>query len=357
MFKKVVIKIGTNVITQDDGFLDKKAIKQIVDQVAKLKKKGTSVVLVSSGAMGAGRSLIKLKNNKNEVVKRQALAAVGQIELLNTYKELLAKHDLVPAQVLASKEDFRDRHHYLNMKQCLEGLLSENTIPILNENDVVSVSELMFTDNDELAGLVAAMLDADKLILLTSTDGVYDRDPEEAGAKLVSEIDPKKDQFKNFTSSKKSLFGRGGMSTKCKVAEKCSGIGIVTHIVNGKSKDIILQVLDGKKVGTKFLTQKRKLSPVKKWIAHSEGYEKGVLHLNECAEPFLRSKDRAISLLPVGVVKIEGHFEKGDIVKIKNPKGKVIGLGKVEYGSAVAKTKLLKKGQKAIIHYDYLVLL
>lgn len=356
-YKKVVIKIGTNVITKDDGFLNISVMKNIVDQIATLTKKGIQIVVVTSGAMGAGRGLIKLKNTKQEVITRQALAAVGQVSLMATYAELFKKYSRNIAQVLATKEDFRDRKHYLNMKQCIDGLLNESIVPILNENDVVAVEELMFTDNDELAGLVASMIGAEALIILSNIDGVYDKDPRERDAHVVFEIDPEEIDVTQFAGKTKSTFGRGGMSTKLSIAKKCAETGINAHIVNGTKSGSITDIFERKKVGTTIVAKKKKMPAVKKWIAHSVGHEKGVVHVNDCAEPVLRTKDKAISLLPVGITKVEGKFEKGDIIKIKNHVGKVIGIGKAEYNSELAKARAGKKGERALVHYDYLVLL
>mgnify|MGYP001573295744 CR=1 FL=1 len=171
-YKKIILKIGTNVITQDDGTLDISVMKSIADQIAELKKEKTEVVIVSSGAMGAGRKLCALPKATSDIAKRQILAAIGQPALMHEYLQLFSPYHLVCAQVLATKEDFRDRGHYLNMRHCFEALLKENMVPIVNENDVTSVDELMFTDNDELAGLIASMLQAEALLILTTVEGV-----------------------------------------------------------------------------------------------------------------------------------------------------------------------------------------
>lgn len=349
MIKKVVIKIGTNVITQKDGQLDVAVMRNIVGQIALLRKQGTEIILVSSGAMGAGRSSIKLNEDTGDVTKRQILAAVGQVSLMEIYRKLFSKHGIVSAQVLATKEDFRGRRHFLNMKNCFAGLLHAGVIPIVNENDVVSVTELMFTDNDELAGLVAGMMDMDTVVFLSTVDGVMDRDN-----RVIPLFKPQDTKWRDMVSQKISSFGRGGMNTKCKIAGKLSSIGIVTYIVNGKTKDVLTDLFAGKDIGTKFQAQKKSLSAVKKWIAYSDGYEKGIIYLNECAEPALRGGAR--SLLPVGVVKVEGSFEKGDVVKIRNYKNKDIGFGRVEYGSDVALKYAGQKGKKVLVHYDYLYL-
>lgn len=352
-YKKVVIKVGTNVISQDNGLLDLEIIANLTEQISILKKQHIEIILVSSGAMGAGRSMINLDSNINTVVKRQILASIGQPKLLNIYSDMFKKHDYICAQILATKEDFRDRLHYLNMKNCFNALLQDNIIPIVNENDVVSVTELMFTDNDELAGLIASMLNVDALIILTNVDGVYKGHPKEPNSVLISEIDPQNSEFKQFISPEKSQFGRGGMLTKYGIGEKMSSLGIATHIINGKKANVITELLSGNKIGTKFLA-KKDVSNVKKWIAYSEGYEKGSITINHGALNTLKQKP--ISLLPVGINTIEGNFEKGDVIKICSENNEYIGLGLAQYSSEKAKNLVGKKGQKPLIHYNYLFL-
>ena len=346
-YKRIVIKVGTKVITDEKSLLCKKAMSRIVEQIVQLKKQGVEVVLVSSGAMGAGRPLVKFSKKPKRILERQMLASVGQTRLINAYDQLFSKHDYLCAQVLATKEDFRDRKHYLNMQNCMEGLLDDQIIPIVNENDVISVDELMFTDNDELAGLLASQLDADALLLLTSVDGLTQ------GDEVVETVDFKKDNVCPYIKPTKSSFGRGGMITKCKIAERMSQVGIHTHIINGEKPNIVLDVLQNKNVGTTFLIQK-KISGVKKWIAHSEGREKGKVFIDDKAVEILTATNTAASLLPVGITKVSGEFEKDDIIKIKNQKGKSVGLGVVQYGSKKAEELIGKKGEKPLVHYDYL---
>ena len=223
--KRVIVKVGTNVITKENGLLNQSVMQGLVGQITGLKKKGIEVVLVSSGAMGAGRPLVKFKKKPSRIIERQMLASVGQTRLINAYDKLFTGHDYLCAQVLATKEDFRDRKHYLNMKNCLEGLLHDQIIPIINENDVVSVDELMFTDNDELAGLLSSMLNADALMLLTNVDGVME------DSKVIPIVDFKNTNIYKCIAPTKSSFGRGGMITKCKIAERMSQVGIKTHII------------------------------------------------------------------------------------------------------------------------------
>ncbi|MBI4232516.1 glutamate 5-kinase [Candidatus Peregrinibacteria bacterium] len=348
LYKKIIVKVGTNVISREDGLVDEKVLKSLVTQIARLKNDGVGVILVSSGAVGAGKASIKLAEKSDSVVTRQVLASVGQIKLINTYSKLFAEHNYHCAQVLATKEDFRDRTHYLNMKNCFAALLHDEIVPIVNENDVTSVSELMFTDNDELAGLIASMMGVDALVILTNVDGVF------AGEEVLATIDAKTD-YQRYIMPEKSLFGRGGMLTKCNIAEKLSHMGITTHIANGKARDILLDILHGKEVGTKFLSHKT-LSSVKRWIAHSDGYEKGVVYINKGAKDALLSKEKATSLLPIGVVKVDGDFEKGDIVRIQTEDNLDLGFGISQYSAQKAREFTGQKGKKPIIHYDYLFL-
>jgi glutamate 5-kinase len=282
------------------------------------------------------------------------LASVGQIKLMQLYLESFKRHDRFCSQVLATKEDFRDRKHYLNIKNCFEGLLDNEVTPIVNENDVISVDELMFTDNDELAALIASMMDAEKLILFTNVDGIFDKHPKEKDAKIISYVTPDKHVGKCITSETSS-FGRGGMKTKVKMAEKLAELGISTHIVNGNTDNVLTDILNGKRCGTTFVSYcSKKPSSFKRWIAHTEGYEKGVVHLNECAEDALRKN--IASLLPIGITKIDGNFEKGDILRIHNFNGKDIGCGLAAYNAETAKKYCGQKGKKALIHYDHLFL-
>lgn len=353
--KKIVIKIGTNVISKDDGSLDEKIIQNIQTQVSAIKKNGTGVIMVSSGAVGAGRELVSRHRELDTISRRQILASVGQIRLMNIYAELFAKDDLLCAQVLATKEDFRDRRHYLNIRNCLDGLMKENIVPIVNENDVISITELMFTDNDELAGLMAAMMNVDAMVILTNIDGVYDKSPAEKGAQVIQEINPKKLDYENFISPEKSSFGRGGMLTKCLVAEKLAYLGIETFVVNGKRANVILDLLGGERIGTRFVPVKNASSRVK-WAAFAGGFEKGIIYVDDGAEKALTSKEKVSSLLFVGVKKIDGEFGNGDIVKIKNLRGKDLGMGIVQCDSGRARGLIGQKNIKPLIHYNYLFL-
>jgi len=353
-YHRIIIKIGSNVFTQKDGLPDLKRIGHLVDQVARIKKQGKDVVLVSSGAVASGRSLMNVSERYDAIAARQLLASIGQVKLINTYSNLFEQFNILCSQVLVTKEDFRDRLHYLNMKNCLEILLQHEVIPVVNENDVVSITELMFTDNDELAGLIASMLNAQALIVLTNVDGVYNANPESEGAELIEEVSGPAVDFSAFISSGRSQFGRGGMITKSTMAQKIAQLGIAVHIANGTRENILIDVLDDKVPHTRFLPNKT-ASGKKKWIAHSEHSATGAVQVNEGAKAALTSS-KASSLLPVGVTLIIADFKKGDIIKLIDENDKLIGLGIAEYGSDKAKESIGKKNQKPLVHYDYLYL-
>ncbi|KEO75517.1 glutamate 5-kinase [Anditalea andensis] len=353
--KRIVIKIGSNVLTQNDGTPDRIRMAALVEQITYLRQKGLQVIIISSGAVAFGRAAVPFPEKADPVVKRQILAAIGQIELIHSYQSLFSKHDINVAQLMVTQSDFRDRKHYLNMKNCFEGLLHKDIIPIVNENDTVAVTELMFTDNDELAGLVAAMADADRLILLSNVAGIYKGHPDEPGAELIRTVDQKSPQDLNqYILSHKSSFGRGGMLTKINMAMKSADLGIGVYIANGKKDNVLVELFDNTLACTYFIPNKAKESP-KKWIAHSDSYSKGTVIINEGAEKALFS-EKIISLLPIGITEVSGEFTKGDIIRILSPKGIKLGLGKAAYGYKSALEKKGLKNQKPIIHYDYLYL-
>lgn len=353
-YKKIVVKVGSNVITQANGLPDEERIKHLTDQLAAIKANGIEVILVSSGAVASGRSLIKVSEKQDAITTRQLLAAIGQVKLINTYANFFEKHNIKCAQVLVTKEDFRDRAHYLNMKNCLQILLQNEVIPVVNENDVVSVTELMFTDNDELAGLITSMLNADALLILSNVNGIYNGDPKLESSEIIQEIDGTTTNLASFISTGKSQFGRGGMITKTTMAQKVAKLGITVHIANGTKDNVLTELLDGKLIHTTFVPEKIK-SGKKKWIAHSETTAKGIVQLNNGAKEVLTS-GKATSLLPIGIIGIIADFLKGDIIKIVDEENNLIGLGIAEYGSDKAKERIGQKNQKALVHYDYLYL-
>ena len=354
-YKRIVVKVGSNVLTLADGTLDFNRMKSLVDQVAVLHAKGVEVVLVSSGAVASGRSALNLNKKLDPVSARQVFSAVGQAKLINRYYELFAEHKMFCGQVLTMKENFGTRRHYLNQKNCMTEMLACGVIPIVNENDTISVTELMFTDNDELSGLIATMMNAEALIILSNIDGIYDGNPADSSSKVIREVRQEKN-LSQYIQSGKSSFGRGGMLTKCNIARKVAEEGIPVFIANGKKNNILIELLQNPEqtVSTKFVPSDNATSSVKKWIAHSEGFAKGEVHINRGAAEALAQK--ASSLLFVGVTDIKGDFEKDDIVKIFDEDGNELGVGRAQYDSEKARTLIGKKGVRPLVHYDYLYL-
>jgi len=352
--KLLVIKIGSNVLTQENGLPDLERMEKLVVQIQGLMQLGKKVVLVSSGAVAFGRQTIPLPAKLNPVFKKQIWASTGQIRLIHEYQQRFEKQGIQIAQILVTKEDFRDRKHFLNMKNCMQALLAQGILPIINENDTVTITELMFTDNDELAGLTAAMIDADTLILLTNVDGIFTGNPADPASKLIEIVSSDLPDVSKFISASKSSFGRGGMLTKYAMAKKSADLGIQVYIANGKRDDILGEFADGKINCTQF-EAKKSVQSTKKWLAHGASYYKGELTVNDGAKASLTS-EVIRSLLPVGIVSLEGEFSKGDILLIKDEEGQKIGIGRAEYNSKLAQERKGQKNQKALIHYDYLYL-
>ena len=354
--KRIAIKIGSNVLTQSDGTLDTERMSKLVEQVAALHKNGVEIILISSGAVASGRSELKLTNKLDPVSARQLFSAVGQAKLINHYYEMFRKHGIFCGQVLTTKESLGSRNHYLNQRNCMSEMLAYNVIPIVNENDTISVTELMFTDNDELSGLVATMMDMQALIILSNIDGIYNGNPNDSNSQVIREINPL-DNLTKYIQTSKSTFGRGGMLTKTTIAQKVADEGITVIIANGKRDNILPDLLknESNMVYTKFIANPKEASSVKKWIAHSDGFAKGEIHINNGAKEVLTG-NKATSVLFVGVTEIKGDFEKDDIVKIINDKGLQVGVGKAQYDSEKARQLIGKKGQRPLIHYDYLYL-
>jgi len=357
MSKRVVIKVGSNVLTRDDGTLDVTRMSSIVDQIVEIQKKGFEVILVSSGAVACGRSMLKTNSKLDSVEQRQLFSAVGQVRLVNLYYSLFKDYNINVGQVLTMKESFSTRREYLNQRSCMEVMLKSKVIPIVNENDTVSVTELMFTDNDELSGLVASMMDADTLVILSNIDGIYDGSPKSSKSKVIEKVYPN-DDLSQYIATEKSGFGRGGMITKCSIARKVSEEGIKVLIANGKKDRILTNLLLSPQttLHTEFVPKEGAVSSVKKWIAHSEGFAKGSITIDDNAVSVLKGKS-AVSVLLVGVTAVDGEFEEGDIIDIIDKEGKVIAVGKSAYSSEDALKHLGSKGQRPIVHYDYLYLI
>lgn len=365
---RVVVKVGSNVLARRDGTLDVTRMSALTDQVAELRKRGIEVILVSSGAVASGRSEIRPSKKLDSVDQRQLFSAVGQAKLINRYYELFREHGIAVGQVLTMKESFGTRRHYLNQKNCMGVMLANGVIPIVNENDTVAVSELMFTDNDELSGLIASMMDARMLIILSNIDGIFNGPPTAPDSRVIARIEQGKD-LSAYIQTTKSGFGRGGMITKTNIARKVADEGITVIIANGKRDNILLDLVAMELPEwaatnmpdfqsqyppyTRFVPSATPVSSVKKWIAHSEGFAKGELLLNEAAADALQA-DKAVSILPIGIVEVRGDFEKDDIVRIADAQGHVLGVGKANCDAGQAREAMGKHGKKPVVHYDYL---
>ena len=353
-FTRIAVKVGSNVLARRDGTLDVTRMSALVDQIAELDKSGVEIILISSGAVASGRSEIHPQKKLDSVDQRQLFSAVGQAKLINRYYELFREHGIPVGQVLTTKENFSTRRHYLNQKNCMTVMLENGVIPIVNENDTISVSELMFTDNDELSGLIASMMDAQALIILSNIDGIYNGSPADPESSVIREIEHGKD-LSSYIQASKSSFGRGGMLTKTNIARKVADEGITVIIANGKRDNILVDLLQPPEetICTRFIPSNEPVSSVKKWIAHSEGFAKGEIHINECATDILNS-EKAASILPIGITHIEGEFEKDEIVRIMDFQGNQVGVGKANCDSKQAREAMGKHGKKPVVHYDYL---
>jgi glutamate 5-kinase len=352
--KRIVVKVGTKVLTDDNGVIAQAALATIADQIFDLKQSGYDVVLVSSGAMGAGKSLLKTTKRLKNVSEKQLYSAIGQAHLIARYSELFGAHNVLCAQVLATKEDFRDTSHFFNMRSCMETLLHDGVVPIVNENDVVALSELAFTDNDELAGLVASMLNADQLIILSSIDGVIDTNSD--AQSVIRQITLREiDSITSVITADKSEAGRGGMTTKFAVAKRLARQGIEVIIANGTTPGILADIVGGASVGTRFVPGKKQ-SSTKRRLTHTQSSARGNVTVNDQAATVLSDAATTASLLLVGVTRIEGEFKKGDLVSVSTQSGHKIGYGLSQYSHAEATSHIGRANIKPLIQYDYLVI-
>ncbi len=355
-YHKITVKVGSNVLAKPNGKLNVAIIAHLVDQIAYLHKQGVEVILVSSGAVAAGRAVLEPLKKTDAVSKRQLWAALGQVKLISRYSDFFHEHGLTCAQVLTTKENFSSRGHYLNMKNCMTTLLENRVIPIVNENDTISVTELMFTDNDELSGLIASMAGSEALVILSNVDGVFTAPPGSAGARLIGKVGVNDREPENAISGNHSEFGRGGMLTKYRIAKKLAGDGIGVHLANGFKENVLVDLMAGKEVPhTWFEPVPKPSSGVKKWIAYSDGFTKGSVVINRGAADALKS-DKAVSLLPVGVISVTHEFKKGDLIRIVDEEGAFLGVGKAQFGSERMVFEQASVKQKALVHYDYLYL-
>ena len=365
--KRIVLKLGTSTLTHKTGKLNIRRMTNLVRILSDLHNAGKELLLVSSGAVGMGVGKLNLPERPKDTPSKQAAAAVGQCELMHIYDDMFSKYNVTVAQILLTRATLTNER-LPHVQNTIGRLLEMGVIPIVNENDTISVSELMFTDNDELSGLIASMMDAQVLIILSNIDGIYNGSPADPASEVIREIEHGKD-LSSYIQTSKSSFGRGGMLTKTNIARKVADEGITVIIANGKRDNILVDLLhqelpalfpdvqssalDSQLTYTRFIPAPQPVSSVKKWIAHSEGFAKGELHIDDCATKVLAS-DKAVSILPIGITDVRGEFEKDDIVRIIDFEGNPIGVGKANCSSEQAREAMGKHGKKPVVHYDYL---
>lgn len=352
---KIVIKVGTQILLDKSGKVLDENIVGLVKQIANLRLCGIKLVFVSSGAVGYGRKVsngILQKKFTSSISEKQLLASLGQHELMHTYSRLFKEHGLLCSQLLLTKQDFHTKTHYKNIARLLDETMNHhNIVPIVNENDSVAIEELMFTDNDELSGLLATQIDADKLIILTGVNGIYDGDPDDPKSKIIPILTLDSNNIN--ISDIKSSQGRGGMASKLSTARKMANLGIATHICSGREPNILLRVLEGEEIGTRVVPCKKR-SATKRWIAFN--YSKNPnIYINKCLFDIVTS-GKILSILPVGIERFEGVFNKGDLIDIIAPNGKKVGTGLARYSSSKLEEYIGKKSKPVFIHYDHLYL-
>ncbi len=327
--RRVVVKVGTQLLRGDAGGLNLEVIDQLCRQIATIRERGLEVILVSSGAVGAGAQAMRMEQLPEDISARQALAAVGQSRLMHHYEQKLQGYGVKVAQVLLTRDGLDHRQRYLNARNTLETLLKWNVLPIVNENDTVAIEELRFGDNDRLSAMIATKMDADLLVILTDVDGLFDRPPSKQGARRIPVVSRISDVKAWVDDDAGGAFSLGGMSSKLEAAELATRAGILTHVGNGHGAEILLRVLDGEAVGTWFEPQQRKLSGRKRWIAFGKRLCDGRIAVDEGAQRALR--ERGKSLLPSGVTKVDGFFQEGDLVQVCGPDDREIARGLVQY--------------------------
>lgn len=329
----VVVKVGTNVLADSAGTLNRPRIQSLADQLVRIRAGGRRVVLVTSGAIGAGVGELGLAKRPTELPELQACAAVGQTALMQLYRDAFAPHGVHPAQILLTAGDFDNRTRYLNARHTIRTLFDFGCLPIINENDTVSVAEIKFGDNDLLAALVANLLHAPLLILLTNVDGLYSADPrEDPSAHLVTTVDDI-DAVSGLAGRTKSTLGTGGMRSKLKAARVAVAAGGAVIMANGSHDGILDRIFAGEAVGTLFLPQGDSVSAWKRWLGFT-AQPKGTIRIDDGAVRAIVENGK--SLLPVGVRAVEGKFGKGDLVIIVGADGEEVARGLTNYPSEVA---------------------
>lgn len=348
---RIVVKLGTGVLTDSRKQPDQAQMERLVAQIAEQRKGGKEIVLVTSGAVGAGMGVLGYEKRPGEVAELQACAAVGQSRLMATYEQLFRAFGLAVAQVLLTHEDLEHHERHLNARNALVTLLNRGVVPIINENDVVSITELKFGDNDKLSALVASLLPADLLIILTTVDGVIENFGK-ANPKTIPLIEKIDARVENLAGGTDSATAVGGMASKIQAAKIVVRSGIPLVIASGKKKNVLAQVMAGEEEGTMFVPQPARLQGRKRWIAFFH-HPRGSLFVDEGARKALREAGK--SLLPPGVARCEGGFDAGDVVRICDLDGTEFARGIAKFSAAEVRGRKLARVE--IVHRDDLVIL
>jgi len=362
----VVVKVGTRVLTHPDGQLNEERITQLAEELSQIQQAGRKVVLVSSGAVGAGMGTLQLTKRPSDIAHLQAVAAIGQMRLVETYDRVFRKHGQHAAQVLLTAEDVENRTRYLNVRNTLLTLLEYSAIPVINENDTVSVAELQttFGDNDRLAGLVTTLVCAPLLVIFSDVEGLYDGDPKDPASELIPTVTRFDERIDSFVRDKLTGMSKGGMASKLKAAKMVCTAGENVVIASGREPGNLKRILAGETIGTLFVAQGKTASPFKRWLGYS-ARPRGKLRLDAGAEKAIAQDGR--SLLPIGVTHTEGTFVKGDLVSLCDATGREIARGLTNYASSdLERIKGLKSDRIAqvlghcpyqeVIHRDNLAL-
>ncbi len=322
----VVVKVGTRVLTNAEGQLNLARIDRLAEELTHLRRQGKKVVLVSSGAVGAGMSQLGMKERPTDLPTLQAVAAIGQTNLIESYDKTFRKYECHAAQVLLIADDLAVRPRYLNVRNTLRTLLTLGAIPIINENDTVSVDELKttFGDNDRLAAMVATLLCAELLIILSDIEGLYNGDPKLASSKVVSTIHKIDAEVESFVRDRKTGLSKGGMASKLEAARMVTSAGGTLLIASGRNDSVLRDVFAGKQLGTLFLPLGKKASQRKRWLGAS-ARPRGKITIDTGAQKAVAQK--GMSLLPAGVTAAEGDFQKGDVVAICDSEGEIFARG------------------------------
>ncbi len=328
--KRLVVKVGTNTLTAGEDRLSRPQMAGVARQIARLVRDGHQVALVSSGAIVAGRQALQITRHGKDIPFKQVLAAVGQARLMQVWDELFSSEDLIVAQTLLTRADLADRQGYLNARNTLLALLDRKVVPIINENDVVATEEIKIGDNDNLSALVANLIDADLLILLTDQRGLYTADPRRnSAATLIADVPVITDAIVELGAGAGTVRGTGGMATKLQAARLATESGVTVVMAGGTTENVLARAVRGDAIGTRFPSSRTRMESRKRWIlAGLAG--KAAAHIDEGA---LSALSRGRSLLPAGVVNVKGPFDRGDSVNIIGPAGKAVGCGVANYSA------------------------